>query len=413
MSSSPAGLDRLPAARDRLMQGIADGLHTGAQLFVSLRGEVLCDAAAGEAVPGVPMRPDTVIRWLSSGKPVAAVAVAQLAEQGLVEYDRPVAEYVPEFGQNGKQAITLRHVLTHTGGFRTAEPATVLPTWEERVSGVCAVLIEDGWVPGERAGYHPNSGWVVLGEVVRRVTGVPFDVFVREQVFLPLGMEDSWAVVTPGLPQRYVARWGELHNTEGGQSAVHPAFSTQASLNVLRPGSTLRGPARDLGRFYESLLTGMSADSAPRPFDPAQGNEPPSTGSGRRLAPVNNARRALTPASASEITRRQRTGMFDETFKHVMDWGLGVIIDSKQYGPGLPYGFGQHASPRTFGHGGSQSSLGFADPEHGLVVAAIFNGLPGEARHDRRVKRVTAAVYEDLALTVAQGSPLPSGEGSG
>ncbi len=406
MSSPSTGLDRLPSVRDRLIQGVGDGLHTGAQLYVSLHGEAVCDGAAGEAAPGVPMRPDTVVRWLSAGKPVAAVAVAQLAGQGLVEYDRPVAEYVPEFEQNGKQAVTLRHVLTHTGGFRTAEPATMLPTWEERVAGVCAALIEEAWVPGERAGYHPNSGWVVLGEIVRRVTGIPFDVFAREQVFLPLGMEDSWAVATPDLPRRYGSRWGELHSTGGGQSAVHPAYSTQASLNVLRPGSTLRGPARDLGRFYEALLIGVNAGPALRPFDPAQGNEP--QGSGRERAPSTSgalwARKGrgggsvLTPASTSEIMRRQRTGMFDETFKHIMDWGLGVIIDSKQYGPGVPYGFGQHASPRTFGHGGAPSSLRVADPEHGLGVAATFNRLPGEARHDRRVKRVTAAIYEELGL---------------
>ncbi|MSQ08090.1 MAG: class A beta-lactamase-related serine hydrolase [Dehalococcoidia bacterium] len=385
MSSPSTGLDRLPAARDRLTQGMGDGLHTGAQLYVSLRGAPVCDGAVGEAAPGVPVRPDTVFRWLSAGKPVAAVAVAQLAAKGLVGYDRPVAEYVPEFEQNGKRAVTLRHVLTHTGGFRSAEPSATLPTWEERVAGTCAAHIEERWVPGERAGYHPNSGWVMLGEVVRRVTGVPFDVFARNHVFLPLGMEDSWAVATPDLPQRYGSRWGELHSMEGGQSAVHPAYSTHASLNVLRPGSTLRGPARDLGLFYEALLTGMNAF----PVSEALGG------------PGRVASGALSPASATEITSRQRTGMLDETFNHVMDWGLGVIIDSKQYGPGVPYGFGQHASPRTFGHGGSQSSLGFADPEHGLVVAAIFNGLPGEARHDRRVKRVTAAIYEDLGLALS------------
>ena len=385
MISTSTGLDRLPAARDRLTQGIDDGLHTGAQLYVSLRGAPVCDGVVGEAAPGVPVRPDTVFRWLSAGKPVAAVAVAQLAANGLVGYDRPVAEYVPEFEQHGKRAVTLRHVLTHTGGFRGAEPYATLPTWEERVAGICAAHIEERWVPGERAGYHPNSGWVMLGEVVRRVTGVPFDVFARNHVFLPLGMEDSWAVATPDLPQRYGSRWGELHLMEGGQNGVHPAYSTQASLNVLRPGSTLRGPARDLGLFYEALLTGMNDF----PVSEALGG------------PGRAASGALSPASATEITSRQRTGMLDETFNHVMDWGLGVIIDSKQYGPGVPYGFGQHASPRTFGHGGSQSSLGFADPEHGLVVAAIFNGLPGEARHDRRVKRVTAAIYEDLGLALS------------
>ena len=96
---------------------------------------------------------------------------------------------------------------------------------------------------------------------------------------------------------------------------------------------------------------------------------------------------------------RFRFGMFDETFRHVMDWGLGFIVDSKRYGPEtVPYGFGPHASSRTFGHGGAESSIGFADPEAGLVVAWVANGMPGEARHNRRNRAINAAIYEDLGL---------------
>ncbi len=366
--------DRLPKTSARLLQGIDDGLHIGAQLYVSLRGEVIADVAVGEARAGVPMRPDTVMRWLSAGKPVAAVAIAQLVERGLVAYDRPVADYVPEFAQNGKDAVTVRNVLTHTGGFRGAEPATLLPTWQQRVDGVCAAEQEAGWVPGQKAGYHPNSGWVVLGEVVRRRTGAPYEDYVRAEIFLPLDMADSWAVGTPGLAARYGDRWAELHLTEGGQRAVHPAYSDPTTGPVCRPGSTLRGPAHDLGRIYEMLLAGGQTGTL----------------------------RLLSGGSVADITRPQRVGIYDETFKHVMDWGLGVILDSKKYGPGVPYGYGADASERTFGHGGAQSSVGFADPEHGLVVAVIFNGLPGEARHDRRVKRLVAAIYEDLGLEQGQ-----------
>jgi CubicO group peptidase (beta-lactamase class C family) len=347
-----------------------DGLHIGAQLYVSLHGRVVGDIAIGESLAGVPMRPGTVMRWLSAGKPVAAVAVAQLVEGGLARYDDAVARHVPEFAAHGKQAITVRHVLTHTGGFRSAEPAAALPTWEERVAAVCAAPNEPDWRPGERAGYHPASGWIILGEVIRRLTGLPFEDYVRRNIFEPIGMGDSWASASPDLVYRYGDRWGELHITEGGQRAVHPAHSTQSSGYVCRPGSTLRGPARELGRFYEMLLNGGATGDA----------------------------RVLSGSSVREITSRQRTGMYDETFKHVMDWGLGFIVNSRRYGAGVPYGFGPHATDGAFGHGGSQSSVAFADPAHGLVVSAVFNGLPGEARHDRRVKRVTAAVYEDLGL---------------
>ncbi len=378
--------DRLRQTRERVAQGMTDGLHTGAQVYVSLRGEVIADAAMGESQDGVPMRPDTVQRWLSAGKPVAAVAIARLEERGVVEYDRAVAHYIPAFAQGGKGMVTLRHLLTHTGGIRTAEGASALPTWDERIAAICAAPLEAGWTPGEKAAYHPNSGWLILGEVVRQASGLPYEDYVRKHIFGPLGMKDSWATATPELVRRYGDRWSELYQTEGGQRVLHPRHLTAVSGYVCRPGSTLRGPAHDLGRFYEMLL----GHGAPFVL---------SLSKGERV--IEHSVRAISAGSASAITTPQRIGMFDETFRHVMDWGLGVIIDSKKYGPGVPYGFGPYASARTFGHGGSQSSLGFADPDHGLAAAIVFNGLPGEARHDRRMKRVTSALYEDLGLAQA------------
>ncbi len=109
--------------------------------------------------------------------------------------------------------------------------------------------------------------------------------------------------------------------------------------------------------------------------------------------------RVLTAESVTLMTTRQRTGMFDETFKHQMDWGLGLIIDSNRYGADtVPYGFGRHASERTFGHGGAQSSVGFCDPQVELVAAIVFSGLPGEAKHNARMRALLTALYEDLGL---------------
>ena len=91
--------------------------------------------------------------------------------------------------------------------------------------------------------------------------------------------------------------------------------------------------------------------------------------------------------------------MFDDTFKTVMDWGLGFIINSVRHGEAvLPYGFGRYATDAAFGHGGWQSSCAFADPARGLVVAWICNGCPGEYRHKQRTHDLNSAVYEDLGL---------------
>jgi CubicO group peptidase (beta-lactamase class C family) len=89
--------------------------------------------------------------------------------------------------------------------------------------------------------------------------------------------------------------------------------------------------------------------------------------------------------------------MVDATFKHVLDWGLGLIVSSVQYGAEtVPYGYGHHASSRTFGHSGYRSSVGFADPERGLAVAVAFNGTPGNEQHEMRVRSVLDSIYEDL-----------------
>jgi CubicO group peptidase (beta-lactamase class C family) len=92
-------------------------------------------------------------------------------------------------------------------------------------------------------------------------------------------------------------------------------------------------------------------------------------------------------------------GMFDETFKHTMDWCLGLVPNNAYHGRDtVRYGYGPHAGWRTVGHGGHQSSVAFADLGERLAAAVIFNGTPGEVAHDRRVRGVLAAVYEDLGL---------------
>ena len=107
--------------REVLQKGVEEGLHLGAQLYASVAGRAVLDFACGEARAGVPMRTDSVVQWFSSGKPLTAIIVAQLYERGELRLDEPVARYIPEFAANGKGAITLVHLLTHTGGFSAAD----------------------------------------------------------------------------------------------------------------------------------------------------------------------------------------------------------------------------------------------------------------------------------------------------
>jgi CubicO group peptidase (beta-lactamase class C family) len=143
------GWARLPRTAAALEAGIAAGLHLGAQLHVSLGGDVVADAALGENRPGEPLTPDHLTLWLSATKPAAAVAVAQLWERGRLELDDPVALHVPEFAAHGKERITLRHLLTHTAGVRLLDTGWPAARWEEIVARIAASRPEPHWTPGE------------------------------------------------------------------------------------------------------------------------------------------------------------------------------------------------------------------------------------------------------------------------
>lgn len=365
-------VSNLPTMTELVEQGITQGLHSGAQVYVSMAGEVVADMAFGQALPGVEMTTDTLMVWLSAGKPITAVAIAQQWEDGDLDLDAPVAQYVPEFAQHGKDVITIRHLLTHMGGFRAEPYRFPDDTWDTIIAKLCAARLEPNWVPGQDAGYHALSSWFILGEVLERITEEPFRDYIRRRILEPADMWHSWMGVPRDRYDELAGQIGLLENTypHAPQPGVQH-FHEREHITRTKPGGGMVGPIRELGKFYEMLLRGGEV-------------------AGRRI---------LEPETVELFTAPHRTGIYDKTFRHTIDWGLGFILDSKHHGQTpIPYGFGQHASSQTFGHGGMQSSTGFADPEHQLAVAIIFNGMPGEPRHMARNWAVLSALYEDLGL---------------
>lgn len=366
----------LPRTVSVLEAGIAERLHLGAQLYVSIGGCSIAELAIGQARLGVPMRPDSVCLWLSSGKPITGVAIAQLWEQGRLDLDQAVTAFIPEFAEGGKGAITIRQLLAHTGGMRSADKCDLGREWEGIIECVCRTPLDAHVIPGQRAAYHPSGSWYVLGEIVRRISGVAFSTYVTEHVYASAGMHDCWLGLPVAEFRRRHDRLAFMYHTETPPPSPHRKWNAEEDAAVCRPGRNARGPLRELGRFYENLLASRSG-----------------------TAPVSG-RSLLKPETALHMTMRHRTGMFDDTFQQVIDWGLGFAIDSKRHGRELvSYGFGKHASDEAFGHGGAQSSCGFADPLHGLVVAWVCNGLPGERRHQHRAHAINTAIYEDLGLS--------------
>jgi CubicO group peptidase (beta-lactamase class C family) len=248
--------------------------------------------------------------------------------------------------------------------------------WDDIIARICAAKLEPDWPLGLRAGYHPMTSWFILAELIGRASGIHFRDYVRSEIFLPLGMNDCWIGMPAEQYRAYGDRIAMLLDMEKPERPPY-RYSLLPGATACFPGANGYGPASELAKIYEMLLGG---------------GEPRGV-------------RILQPSSVEQMTARQRQGMYDETFKFIMDWGLGLIINSVRYGAGMPYGYGPHASDNTIGHGGSQSSVAFADPDHDLAVAVVTSGMPGEQKHQRRLRAVCAAIYEDLALADSVGAP--------
>ena len=353
-------------------------LQVGAQVYVSMAGETVANDALGLARPGVAMTSDSLMTWLSCSKIATSVAALLQIERGGFALDDPVAQHLPEFAAQGKERICIRHLFTHTCGLQALEqqlfPVRYRQSFAENLALICSARPDPDWEPGKRAGYQTSAVMLLLAELVRRSDGRPFDQFVREEVFLPLGMHDSWIGMPPDEIERYGERLGITFDTSSGEPKPRSFAPDQPDqLAAIMPGGNGRGPVRELARLLELLARGGERDGV----------------------------RLLSAASVAEMTARQRNGLYDESWQTVIDWGLGLILDSKQHHAGRNhlYGYGRHASPRSFGHSGFRTAVAFGDPDCALVVAVVWNGMVADdAIHSERQHRFLEAVYEDLGL---------------
>ncbi|MBN4064750.1 beta-lactamase family protein [Dehalococcoides mccartyi] len=367
--------DAFAPVRDLLEQQITEGIHPGAQLCVAVDGEVIADFAVGDAIvgSGIDLTNDSVMPLFSSAKPITAVALGVLVDSGRLNFDDPVATHIPEFGAHGKSAILVNHIMNHTSGLADDALADGGDNRAEVIARLSDSHIIEGWIPGTRSAYIPTAGWHILGEIIEKASGTTFESFVQDFILDPLDMTATYPNVTPELANQLGDRRASMHESRRSPMIVNPAYSPERLGRFVRPGSSFHGPAHDVVKFYSMLLNDG-------------------------VAP--NGEQIISEDAVVALTTRQHDGIFDETFGVVMDRGLGFFIDSQRHSPAVPYGYGLAASPGTFGHGGKESSSGFADPERGLAVSLIFNGMPGEPKHDRRLKRVLAAVNDAVIATL-------------
>lgn len=359
-----------------ILRGIEQGVQSGAQVYVSRAGQIEIDSAFGQAQEDAEMTARSIIQWYSSGKPLTAIAVAQLWEAGKVDLDDPLSRYIPQFAGGGKELVTIRHVLTHTAPTRPADEVPPDLDWQSAIRRISSTPLEPDWISGEKAGYSSLAGWFLLGEVIRVVTGNEFPIYMREAILLPLGMTDSWLALPEEQFGQYGGRIAPMHTTIEG--ACKPTELQDArGMAICRPGSSARGPIRELGKLYEMLLNHGEVDGS----------------------------RFLDSETVHYFTGARRAGLLDHTFLSKLDWGLGFLLNSHPKNPEKSaYGYGRYASVGTFGHSGVQSSCAFADPDNKLVAAWVCNCMPGEPAHQKRQREINNAIYEELGITSPVGS---------
>lgn len=365
MAAEVDDTDRL----ERLFEAqVTLGLHHGAQLAVYKDGEQVIDLAAGTTGPeGEPVTSDQRFLIFSTTKPLAAVPLHQLVEAGELAYDDPVVEYWPAFarGDDGKDAVTVRHVLSHQAGLPSSEFDTQPDEWPDWEAAVTAMeRAELSFEPGTDAAYHALSyGWLV-GELVRRITGETVGSRLREHVFDPLGISDTHLGLPADLPDDVATLVGfddfdRCRDPSGGLDANRGAaaanFNREDFHRAEMPAANAVGTASDLARLYACLANGGSLDGAT----------------------------ILSPATVDEATSLQRAVEADAITGAPMRYGLGFLL------AGTPFdSYGTLAPPSSFGHAGLGSSVAWADPADDLAVAVITNGIRDGAENRLRLNEL-------------------------
>src|SRR5215204_6376411 len=354
---------------------VESGAERGLQVAVYRHGEQVADAVAGVAdhETGRPVTPDTPFYCYSVGKGATSTVAHVLVEHGLFGYDTPVVELWPEFGANGKERATVRHVLTHTVGVPGIPDDTTpedLCDWDK----MCAEIAdaEPWWEPGTKTAYHAYPFGYIIGEIVRRATGKPISQVLREEVAVPLGIADE---IYFGVPESELGRLARLEEAEGGAEML---ASMPDDSPFFKLGPRAVTPTAEFGNRTDILMADipaggkMSARAVARMY-------------AALLGEVDGVR-LVSPERLREISAVVFSGV-DQIMGFPTTWALGYSI-------GRP-GTGPRETPTVFGIGGVGGSYAYADTATGVAFALTKNRLTSDFDAVEQVAGiVTRAVAE-------------------
>jgi CubicO group peptidase (beta-lactamase class C family) len=349
LPASPEEMDSRLGEIERQFQAQLSPLRLfpGAALAVYHHGRLVLDLAAGlaDTQRGEPVRPETLFLLFSCSKPLASLALWQQIERGAARLDDAVAAHWPAFAQHGKGRVTLRHILSHRGGFPLTPPALTPQRWgdwDAVVNAIAAMPLSHA--PGAVSAYHHLTQQWVCAELVRRLDGRTYRDYLRAEITGPLRMHDTFV----GLPPEQMERAALLHATEHlderDQDIVR-TFNLSAVRRAVVPAATGFSTARDMARLYAALAAGGELDGAS----------------------------ILRPETVERILAVEVDGEIDQTFDVPVRRGLGFELGGTD-DPRRQWA-GATSTVRTFWHGGFGSSICWGDADSGLAMAFLSNGV--------------------------------------
>ena len=367
-------------------RNFAERGEIGAAVAAYWRGEKVVDLWGGRRAPdsGELWHEDTLVLVNSTTKGLAAMTLAVANSRGWVDYDAPVADYWPEFAQNGKAAVTVRQLLSHEAGLVWIDEPLSLHDlrYPDHVSRVLARQ-RPAWEPGTRHGYHAMTIGLYMQELIRRVDPAHRTLgrFFQEEIAGPLGLE-FYIGLPPEIPDERLARLRPF--TPWRAAWAMPSVPVGYVLRILWPRSLLR----------RSMLF---ADVDPNDRRWLEVEVPAGNGVGtaRAIARAYSAfaegggELGITAETLASLTAPRDVERERDEVMGVPSWmSLGFL----KPGPGLDFG----SSRRAFGTPGAGGSFGYADPDAELGFAYVMNNMNFHMFDDPREKALRDAVLRSI-----------------
>lgn len=374
-AADPGGIEvdqeKLSKVTAFLEQERESGSYPGAAIVASKNGKVVFQHYTGTYHDGLgeerPYNANVRVVFFSYTKGISATVVMMAHQEGLINVDTPVAEYLPEFGVNGKEAITIRHILTHSAGIPSA-PTPFMPLrddkeWKLAIEAVCQAKLE--WEPGSRTAYH-GVGMMIPAEVVRRMSGQKtWNQICSEKLFEPLAAE-SLTFDVPGDASLVNTAPSDSDRQDAAQKLVagHPAGGCHGTLE---DGLKILELHLNQGKWNGLELLKEKA------FSPMH-----------------------TVQFAKEIEAAIKKG---EAPRHD-PWALGWLMRGNGAAAGASawFGFKDQQEARIFGHAGIDTIIGVANPATGVAMMFNMTRSPKTAEEAVRLRNLaTNLVFEAVA----------------